>query len=691
MSELLFGCARHSAMATNIAPEASPLKTCGRCLQELPQSAFLPKQWTNSSWKGTARRCNDCIGNGYRATHDGYCATKAGISREPAEVTATVAAAAGRVGGAVGAAFPEAWAAACTEVQASDLGRLSAVLIRNLSAAGASKAEKIAHRALAEECWLALGGRPPRAPPTSKVRAQQANGAGGSAGEWTGGAGLLATTEAARGRKALAAAELAAAVAEHYPSLRLGPDVASMPALVFLPCATASYGAASCAAPCAAPGLAPGVTAGASIHGGPGATPGADGADVEAALAAVHAAAVSFSSAHRVWAVHQTAATVDETARLGARLLSTALAVHPKREGATFAIRCECYPPRAAALSRSALIDSIGAQLDTYLGASQVGGMVATVDLLAPDVELMLRGFDVGGTRLCGLAISAGQTLSAALSGRAVCFDDGDDRASEGRPYFVRGANGGGAGATVAAAGDEAAAGGEAPREASSGEAAPDEVALPQLLASLEAALAAASVVGVGGEVDVGEGVVGAPASAEVVVKASHPDAPEISPEMSPVAVSEPPSQLGLESRNARRRRRRERSGQTESLCQALSAGGVLGTSKRIDAAARTPLPMWTVEFGAGTGSLSKRLAADTRELASPLVGQVLIDRSCGRGGRKSHTSTAAGEDRYATCCSMHTPRRCRSPHAGSPSRLLSPHLLCASPCSTQLARALNR
>ena len=591
-------------------PEASvPLKPCGRCLEHLPQSAFSPKQWTNSSWRGTARRCLDCIGNGYRATHDGYHATKAGISLEPAEVAAAVAAASTREGGTVGAAFPAAWAAACEEVAASDLGRLCAVLCRNLTAAGASKAEKIAHRALAEECWLALGGRSPRAAPakTAAARRAAAGGVGGVEGEWTGGAGLLATTEAARGRKALAASELVAAVAEHYPSLCLGADVASMPSLVFLPTSRESAG------------------------------------DVEAALAAIRAAAVSFTSVHRVWAIRETAITADETARAGSRLLSGALEAHPCKEGATFAIRCEGYPSRGAELGRTALLDAIASQCP------------ATVDLAAPHVELHLRGFDVGGTRLCGLALSAdlGAAASAdltrcsALSGRPVTFDDGDDRASEGRPYFLRDVNGGSSGG-----------GGARPTKQVSGEAAaPDEaaldaVALPRLLACLDAALAAAGEVEAATKADapidvLTEAAAASPAEASAAEAAEAKAAAEVAAEeeAQAEAQAEAAAEAAAESHNARRRRRRARSGQAESLSQAITDGGVLATSTgEHEGTPPPPPPLWTIEFGAGTGSLSKRLAADARTLAAPLGGQVLIDRSCGRGGRKQ--ATAAGEDR---------------------------------------------
>ena len=48
----------------------------------------------------------------------------------------------------------------------------------------------------------------------------------------------------------------------------------------------------------------------------------------------------------------------------------------------------------------------------------------------------------------------------------------------------------------------------------------------------------------------------------------------------------------------------------------------------------RPRVPVWTVEFGAGAGELSRQLAIDATSLATgPLGGQVLLDRSCGRGG----------------------------------------------------------
>jgi hypothetical protein len=230
------------------------VKTCCGCGQSLPRDAFSLKQWSNAGSR-PPRRCTACIGSG----------SSAGLLVEPADVAAAVAATSERAGGAVGAAFPAAWAEAHAEVQQVNLGAICAAMMRNLGEAGASKEEKAAHRALLQEAWRALGGQSAREP---RARAPAAV----DAAAWAGVAGLLASTDGARGRKPLAATELAAAVRQHHPALALGADVASVPSLVFLPCADRGPGGAVAA---------------------------------EAALAAIRARADPFAHVHRLWAVRE--------------------------------------------------------------------------------------------------------------------------------------------------------------------------------------------------------------------------------------------------------------------------------------------------------------------------------------------------------------------------------------------------
>ena len=144
-------CPRHMLAESG----AEPTKGCGACRQVLPRASYTDAQWANKKFRGEGRRCN-------------ACSSSNAMSCAAADTHATVVAAALRVGGPVGATFPDAWAVAWENVLRAvlkvDLGRLTAVLMRNLSACGTSKAEKVAHRALAEECWSLLCGRPIRAP-----------------------------------------------------------------------------------------------------------------------------------------------------------------------------------------------------------------------------------------------------------------------------------------------------------------------------------------------------------------------------------------------------------------------------------------------------------------------------------------------------------------------------------------------
>ena len=383
-----------SSPATMTEPAA--VKVCGSCRRSLPRTSFSDKQWLNKKFRGEGRRCGSCL---------------SGIQIDPSLMASTVASISAAQGSK---SFLADWTVAWQQVQDDALlahandavhqdanedehssrsrgptqqGRLLAVLIRNLDARGASKAEKAAHRALAEECWAALSGRPQLSPTARTVpRASPGVHAG-----WMGGAGLLANTDtgrgkAGRGSKALAAVELAAAVMRHVPTLGLGPDIADD--LIFLPCH----------APAADGGLA-----------------------VERALSSIHAAGGAFAHAHRAWAVCETATTATHAVLAGRRLLKRALDASP---GATFAIRCESYPPPAATMGRSAVVEAI---------AADVGN---TVDLQAPDVCLLLRGVHIGGAAHCALALERRSLPSLLRS------DHGDDFASEGRPYFVREANG---------------------------------------------------------------------------------------------------------------------------------------------------------------------------------------------------------------------------------------------------------
>ena len=290
------------------------LKPCGSCSRSLSRTSFSDKQWVNKKFRGEGRRCNSCL-------------TGNALAFDPAFMATTVAAIASHVGNT---AFPNDWAHAWQHVEdemkqadankvvqkdpngivhkdwyrgPTHQGRVLAELIRQLDDRGAPKAEKAAHRALAEQCWAVLSGRPVALPTQrSAPRAKPAVEAG-----WTGGAGLLATTDTGRGKagrgvKALAAAELAAAVTQHFPLLSLGPDIATE--AVFLPCREASGGETA----------------------------------VEGALAAIRAAGGAFAHVHRVWAVRETASTPTEAALTGHRMLEHALRDHPD---ATFAIRCK--------------------------------------------------------------------------------------------------------------------------------------------------------------------------------------------------------------------------------------------------------------------------------------------------------------------------------------------------------------
>ena len=273
--------------------------------------------------------------------------------------------------------------------------------------------------------------------------------------------------------------------------------------------------------------------------------------------------------------------------------------------------------------------------------------LTATVDLTSPGISLLLRGVDVGGVYHCALAleIASDGECHAPLSG-AVKWDHGDDVASEGRPYFVRDAHG------------------KPPPRANSEEglrstdtrskAAIDENALPALLQRIEVALAAAAVCEIqdadhGGSADGsgggqkqavaalgkakwrrtraaggaratgGTNAVQAEALSLAIAEAGLLRAPSTQSDH-PRATNEPPLAAG----------------QTNE--PPLAAGQTIAMTS-------AQRPLWTVEFGAGAGELSRRIAADAVTLPSgPLEGQMLLDRSCGRGGQRCST---VGEDRW--------------------------------------------
>ena len=585
---------------------AEPTKGCGACRQVLPRASYTDAQWANKKFRGEGRRCN-------------ACSSSNAMSCAAADTHATVVAAALRVGGPVGATFPDAWAVAWENVLRAvlkvDLGRLTAVLMRNLSACGTSKAEKVAHRALAEECWSLLCGRPIRAPSARAAPRSTPVGAG-----WQGGPGLLSLPlgKAGRGGKDLASEELIAAVTRHCPALCLGPDIATELA-VFLPCRN----------PCPEPRA------------------------LDEALATIRAHE-TFSRVHRVWAVHETASTAAEAAIAGRRLLSSALQALP---GATFAIRMDRFPPSGAAMGRSELVAAIAAELD------------GSVDLACPDVSLLLRGFDVGGVRHCALSLdfAVGDPQHAPASG-AVRWDHGDDTASEGRPYFVREAHG-------APPPPHAGTAGKAGKRTADALLLND-AALPELLRRVEAALAAAAVLPpmlplvwptTAANAAAAAGAGKAEAGAEEANEEANEEAAGAADvDVGAVLVGQQPD--SGESNTVRWRRRRAAGGtQLQALGAAIAGAGLLGggTAAPAERAGETALaprpdgsapgpppagteqrPLWTVEFGAGAGELSRQLAADAVPLATgPLAGQVLLDRSCGVGGAPQ--MCAGGKDRW--------------------------------------------
>ena len=93
------------------------------------------------------------------------------------------------------------------------------------------------------------------------------------------------------------------------------------------------------------------------------------------------------------------------------------------------------------------------------------------MDLVSPSVTLILRGFDVNGVKVCGLA------LERRDAARPLMRDSGDDYASEGRPYFARNVHG------------------VAPPPPTD-QAALDDMALNGLLQRLDAALGALGALG---------------------------------------------------------------------------------------------------------------------------------------------------------------------------------------------------
>ena len=350
------------------AVDAGLSKLCGGCHRLLPRSSYIPRQWTNSSWHGSARRCNSCTAAG----------SYAGLICDPADIARTVSAAAIRMGGSAGAEFPAHWERACkasasegTEAKPLHLGRLCAVLSHNLDAQGASKEDKRAYRALAEDCWLALSGASPKALASSKAAGQR------PALSVEGVAGLLATCDKAKGRKALAAAELAAAVRIHAPfTVPLGEDVASVQNLVFLPYIQSFQGSGEGGAAVEPEGRTEGAVSGARA--------------VEAALGAIQGVGFAFAHVHRVWAVQHVALSPAHSVATGRQILSGALCQQAANledraanledraanledrtarstgdggdlaDGSTFAIRCDSWPPRTLSTKgRRELVEEI--------------------------------------------------------------------------------------------------------------------------------------------------------------------------------------------------------------------------------------------------------------------------------------------------------------------------------------------
>ena len=546
-----------------VTPVQEAFKACVSCRRSLPRTAFSGKQWLNKKFRGESRRCSSCL-------------LPAGVDTNPNLMASVVAGIALRGGiESFSADWTEAWQQVLDEApQASGAeeprrqGRHLALLIRNLDSRGASKAEKTAARALAEECWTALGGRSQLA---QRARPAPRTSPAVDAG-WAGGAGLLATTDTGRGKagrggKALAAAELAAAVTAHAPTLGLGADIATD--LIFLPCKV----------------------------------PGGDGAlAVERALSAIRAASAAFAHVHRCWAVCETATTATDAALAGRKLLARALQARPD---ATFAIRCEAYPPPASQMGRSELVVAIAAELHN------------AVDLASPDVCLLLRGVHIGGELVCAVALELRDEPSV------LRCEHGDDSASEGRPYFVRNANG-------ATPPPQA---GRAPRDFDDGDG------LAGLVGRLEAALTAAAILSpaarhalyrTGIDADTACASAAAESSVEVVESVEA------------VETTQPES-LYASGVARRRHRRAAGSAQSKSLSTVMSEAGLLVASANsvprsapgsVGVGLPRPRACWTVEFGAGAGELSRQLATDGASLATgPLGGQVLLDRSCGRGG----------------------------------------------------------
>jgi tRNA:m4X modification enzyme len=155
----------------------------------------------------------------------------------------------------------------------------------------------------------------------------------------------------------------------------------------------------------------------------------------------------------------------------------------------------------------------------------------------------------------------------------------------------------------------------------------PDDAGLHRLVSRLEAAIAKAAV-----EVA---------SSAEAALRCAASDADgDDSPALH---VQEATHEATESSHAARRRKAAAGHAQTRALSRVITSCSLAGCGRH-EAAGRQPL--WSVEFGAGSGSLSKRLASDALALgARPLSGQVMLDRSCARGGAKR--ACVPGEDRW--------------------------------------------
>ena len=525
-------------------------------------------------WKGCLppRRCNECLARGSQA---GVACSE----RELASIASNVAARSGR--GSVGASFPERWSRACSEVRPLHLGRLCAVLMRDLQAHGATRDDKAQVTKLATECWSVVTGVPAPSPtlrPTSK-----------SAGGPIGGPGLLATTERARGRKALAIAELVAAMAAHAPALRLGEDLACVQTLLFLPCQPDEQL--------------------------DGEVEVALWAALEAALAAVRSAGVVFAHVHRVWAVRAMVRSAAEAATAGVRLLNSALNGAPSAATATFAIRCNGFPPRTEPERRTdRSMGSKAPQASLALVTAIAEHVQARVDLVSPEVTLFVRGVDVGGVRVGAVGLEA-----RGVRAGQVAHDSGDDVASEGRPYFMRDLHG------------------SAPQPAGPTSVL-DDAGLHCLVQRLKAAIAMAEV-----EVGLESGLAsGLESGLESGLQCMASDVDDHVDD----GNAAPHAPASESNHAARRRKMAAGHAQTKALSRIITscASCLASGCKHRDAANR--LPSWTVEYGAGRGSLSKRLATDVLALgAPPLGGQVLLDRSCSRGGTKQ--ACQPGHDRW--------------------------------------------